>query len=346
MNDTHRPALASLTGPYEAETPEAKGLFQAAMAEADAWHTEHNPTYAKLWNGEERPVLPVGLFKTLALDTPVDAPGAWLASSGTGGSATRVYYDAPSMARIEKGMLNIFVRNGLFSQEPSRFLLLSPDPSKAAHAGYATAFLKFTGCAPQQEVVFCVDENGRFDPELAWSTLASWAGDGAPVFIFGLTVFFEQLYLGRQQPLVLRCPVRGLTGGGWKGLTKTLERNDTVAGLQRLLQGPLTDIRDIYGLTEHPLHYVSCSKGNFHIPLYSRFMIEDAAGHGVAEGQAGIIRLQNPFFASLPAHDLLTEDGGLWGRHCACGEALPFIQYLGRLSEPVGTCAHQVAEKS
>lgn len=345
MNDTFRNNLAAMKAPYAAPGHNAEQLFEAAMNEADTWHKSHNPAYASLWQDGARPVIPVGVFKIADLTTPIDGPGAWLTSSGTGKSgATRVFYDSASMQRIEKAMGAIFMTNGLFSELPSRFLLLSPDPSKGEHAGYATAFLKFTGCAPVEEIVFCVDEKGRFDAGAAWATLKRWGESDKPVFIFGLTVFFEQLCLAAEEsgiPAVkMAGPVRGLTGGGWKGLTKRQERAETVAGLQKAIAAPLVDIRDLYGMTEHPLHYVSCGYGNFHLPLYSRFFIVDAAGKAAEPGTPGIIRLQNPFFASLPSHDLLTEDMGSWEAACPCGTALPCLKYLGRLESPAGTCAH------
>lgn len=88
-------------------------------------------------------------------------------------------------------MTQLFIANGLVSQTPSRFLLLSPDPAKGDKAGYATAFLKFTACAPVAECVFAVSDEGRLDTSLAWNTLKRWANDSAPVYIFGLTVFLS-----------------------------------------------------------------------------------------------------------------------------------------------------------
>ncbi len=332
--------LAALAEPYALvqETP----LFAEAMAEADRWHQERNPAYARLWEGETRPLLPVSLFKKIDLATPVEAEGRWLSSSGTGdGGKTKVFFDTPSLRRIEQAMGRIFFHQGIFSPTPARFLLLSPDPTKGDHAGYATAFVKFTACAPVQEVVFAVDPAGCFDASLALRTLKRWGSDCAPIFIFGLTVYFEHLALAgvAESPLLLQGPIRGLTGGGWKGLSKTLERSAIIESLRGSLKAPLVDIRDIYGLTEHPLHYVSCAEGHFHLPGYSRFSLLTPSGEEAQTGEPGLIRLQNPFFAALPAHDLLTQDHGLRGENCPCGESLPYLRFLGRVGTHEGTCA-------
>ena len=66
------------------------------------------------------------------------------------------------------------------------------------------------------------------------------------------------------------------------------------------------------------------------------------ARHDVAPaplGVEGAIRLESPLFASLPSHDLLTEDRGRLDAVCPCGAPTPALTYLDRLSAPTGTCA-------
>jgi hypothetical protein len=314
------------------------------MREMDEWHCQHNPQYARLYRDHPRPAVPVGLFKSLDLATPVPEPGQWLSSSGTGqGGQTRVFFDQRSLGRIQRAMSQMFASNGFFTQTPSRFLLLSPDPRQGKHAGYATAFLKFTACAPVVECVFAVDGDGRFDGDLAWNTLRRWASDSSPVYLFGLTLFFERLLLCGQAPVAMLPELRGIMGGGWKGMTQSMTQPQIVAGLSGLLRAPFFDVRDIFGMTEHPLHYLSCRHGHFHVPVYSRVSVVAADGQAAPEGVNGLIRLENPFFASLPSHRLLTEDMGSWGQGCPCGLPGIYLRYVGRASSPQGTCAAQVA---
>lgn len=343
---SHIEQLSQIADPYAESAADDEHLFAAAMAEADAWHRARNPAYAALWQGEQRPLIPVGLFKRIALGTPVEGEGLWLSSSGTGqkGPAS-VFFDAASMARIERGMRQIFYHQGVVSPVPARFLLLSPDPRRAPQPGYATSFLRFTACAPGGETVFAVDDAGRFLPELAWETLARWVAEPVPVFLFGLTVHFEHLALSAPAAaLDSNTVVRGLTGGGWKGMTRQLERPAIMARLAGALGGEAAvDIRDIFGMTEHPLHYISCPQGRFHIPRYSRLQVVGADGTPAPAGESGLIRLQNPFFASLPSHDLLSEDMGRMGTGCACGSPRPWLEFLGRASAPTATCAWQAS---
>lgn len=333
-------SLADLPAPYALSTPVEERMFARAMQQMDDWHYTHNSTYAQLCDRQPSPVIPVGLFKTLDLATPMNEPGQWLSSSGTGTHGkTRVFFDIKSMSRIQRAMTQIFLANGLVSLTPSRFLLLSPDPHLGEHAGYATAFMKFTACAPIKECVFAVGPDGHFDSQLAWETLQRWASDPAPIYIFGLTLFFEHLCLSRPKAFNLKAQVKGLTGGGWKGMTQQLDRQQIISGLNECLLAPTVDIRDIYGMTEHPLHYISCQEGHFHIPAYSSFSVIDADGKPAAADQQGLIQLDNPFFASLPSQRLLTQDLGSWGEHCSCGQPRPFLRYLGRAATPEGTCA-------
>ena len=159
--------------------------------------------------------------------------------------------------------------------------------------------------------------------------MARWSASAAPIFIFGLTVFFEHLAL-TARPMRFAGPVRGITGGGWKGLPRQLDRPEIVERLQSQLGA---EIRDLYGLTEHPIHYLSCRAGRFHVPGLSRVTLVDAA-----EG-VGLLRLQSPLFASMPAHDLLTRDRGRLGQGCTCGIEAPWFEFLGRVTSAQGTCA-------
>jgi len=331
--------LLAAPDPYGAITAADEDRFAAAMAEADAWHRAHNPRYARLWDGAERPVIPVALFKQVDLATPVDGEGAWLASSGTtSGAGTRVFFDRVSLDRIRRAMVQVFLAHRFIDIQPARFLLLSPDPTRGSHPGYATTFDKFTGCAPVADKVFAVDPHGELDAGLALATLRRWAASPAPIFLFGLTVYFERLSLAAE-PIELVAGIRGLTGGGWKGLVKQLGRDEAVTRLRAALRAPAVDLRDLFGLTEHPVHYISCAHGRFHVPKLARFAIVGPAGERLPAGEPGLIRLISPLFASLPSHDLLTEDRGAWGEGCACGSPLPYFGFLGRVTPPAGTCA-------
>lgn len=338
--------LVAVREPYGAISAAEEALFVDAMAECDGWHRARNARYAALWEGEQRPMIPVGLFKQIDLATPVDTEGAWLSSSGSSGTATRVFFDHVSLDRIKRAMIQVFLANRFIDLVPANFLLLSPDPARGDHPGYATTFDKFTACAPVKERVFAVDDRGAFQPELALDTLRRWAPSSSPIFVFGLTVYFEQLALCSSEPIDLSGTVRGLTGGGWKGLLKQLGRDEIVARLSGLMRAPSMDVRDLFGLTEHPVHYISCSHGRFHIPKYARFQILDGNGDACPAGEPGLIRLSSPLFQSLPSHDLLTEDRGAWGDGCACGSPLRHLTFLGRVTTHAGTCAHDAAERA
>jgi hypothetical protein len=332
--------LLAAPEPYGAIGADDDARFAAAMAAADEWHRARNPRYAQLWTGETRPAIPVALFKQVDLGTRLEAEGAWLSSSGTSsGRGTAVFFDDLTMRRIRLAMTQVFLAHRVFDTVPSRFLLLSPDPSPGTLPGYATTFEKFTACAPVEERVFAVDDRGRLRPDLALAALRRWSSSPAPIFLFGLTVYFEQLALAIDGSIELSAPIRGLTGGGWKGLVQQLGRDQIIARLAAALRAPSLDLRDLFGLTEHAVHYIGCPLGRFHVPKFSRFAVVGADGAALPEGESGLLRLQSPLIASLPSHDLLTEDRAAWGNDCPCASPLPYFVFLGRVTSARGTCA-------
>ena len=363
MSNTHTSplatvdALSAMANPFGARTNDDDQLFAQAMSECDDWHRSHNSAYAKLSEGiarEGRPNIPVGLFKQVDLGTPVSAAGTWLSSSGSSNQGkTRVFFDEPSIERIKRSMFQMFMHSRFVDLAPANFLLLSPDPKNANAVGYATAFDKFTACAPHKELVYAVSAAGDFLPEVAWDALTRWSADKSTIFVFGLTVFFERLALagGELAPKTTGAtgeggPLKVLTGGGWKGFAQELSRPEMIEQFRSLVPNRQVEVRDLFGLTEHPLHYLSCALGRFHIPKYSRFEIVDSEGKSCSTGVPGLIRLRNPFFASLPSHDLLTEDMGQWGSDCPCGAALPYFEFLKRATSGSGTCAHSASSSA
>lgn len=78
--------------PYSPVDASLNGIFLSAMKEADEWHIQRNQAYARLYEAHPQPDIPVSLFKSADLATPVIDEGQWLTSSGTGsGQKTRVF---------------------------------------------------------------------------------------------------------------------------------------------------------------------------------------------------------------------------------------------------------------
>jgi hypothetical protein len=338
--------LSQLSDPYTQKSPEEEVLFQEAMEECHQWQKKTHRAYAQLAQ-TGAPMIPVALLKQLLTsESPSGIEGTSLSSSGTQGNPSHVYFDTESLQRIVKAQFHIFGRYGFPSRTPTCFLLLSPDPRAGSFPGYAYAFDKMTECAPSAEKIFAVDAQQHFDPERALQALKRYAQGTHPVYLFGLTAFFEQMILALKTPLSFKAPVKAITGGGWKGLLQTLTREEMVLRFQEKFQSPSTVIHNLYGMTEHPLHYLSCKEEHFHLPKYSRFYIMGSQGEPLEAHQEGLIRLQNPFFKYCPSQDLLTEDLGYWGTNCPCGEPLPYLHFLSRLSTLQGTCAFKALASS
>lgn len=313
--DQFRNQLAQITNPYRPPAAEDDELFARAMEEADQWHKKHNPAYASICEQSSRPLLPMQLLHNPAFCTP------------------RVPGMPTDLARIDQAMAAILRHNGFFSDQPGNFLLLAPNPDKGHGSGYGDTFSRLARlCAPIKELHFIVDEDMRLHADEAWNRLAHWSKEESPVFIFGLSSFFEQLCLSGNKVLDIRGPLHGLTTGSCTSPDWSARRAGIMAGLEARLRGRHVQFRDLYGMREHPLHYISCSEGNVHLPLFSRFLLMDGNGTPAPKGQVGLVRLQNPFLDTLPAHDLLTEDFATWGNVCPCGDPLPFFRFMGRLN--------------
>lgn len=95
--------LANLESPYSPVDASLNGIFLSAMKEADEWHIQRNQAYARLYEAHPQPDIPVSLFKSADLATPVIDEGQWLTSSGTGsGQKTRVFLTLPACCGSRK----------------------------------------------------------------------------------------------------------------------------------------------------------------------------------------------------------------------------------------------------
>ena len=333
--------LLQVNSIYNTPTTSDNQLFKQAMQVCYEWHLAHNPSFANLNLPLDEPI-PVGLFKQINLSTVQDAPS--FSSSGTSGQTTQITIDANTMQRIFAAQVKMFDYWQVLDQRPANFLILAPDPQLFKEAGYAYTFTKMTACAPIQEVVYGCQADLKLDTDLITSTLAKWEKTDSPIYVLGLTVLFEHWVLKQLVASHYQGHIRMITGGGWKGFTQVLDRSSIVASLKTLFPQAQVQIHDLFGMTEHPLHYLSCTEQHFHFPLYSRFEVLNPSSEITPEGEIGLIRLQNPFSTSIPCYDLLTNDLGTWHTGCQCGLPTPYLNLLGRKTTSEDTCAYRASQ--
>lgn len=261
--------LADIPAPYSAVTPSTETRYQQALTQADNYHREHNPVYARLYNACPSPVIPAGLFNNICL---------------------AIQTDDKNTGHTQRAMKTILRESGLICATPSRFLLLSDGLTTAARDGDTAMFPGLTLFAPVKECICTVSADGGTDAAQAWSVLKRWAEESDPVYIFGLTHHMERLAQHCPEPFVLKGTVKGLTGRG-----QHTDRQAVEGKLQLTLRAASTDLREIYGVPEHPLHYISCKEGYFHIPAFARFALIGEDGNPAPPENAGFFSLK-PLF--------------------------------------------------
>lgn len=287
-------------------TPSAETRYQKAMEQTDNYHCRYNPSYALLDNAEPAPVIPAALFR-----------------SGCPATHTNAEY----AETIKRTMASVLRLSGLTDTRPARFLLLTPPPS-SPHNEYDTPlFPELTQFAPVKECVTAVFADGQPNTVLAWAVLMEWAQKPDPVYLFAAAHHAAQLAQHSPAPFALKGDIRILSSHG-----QSRYRRIITDKLPQTLLAPSVTIREIYRTPAHPLHYVSCQEGYFHIPQFARFTLVGENGYPAAEGNTGLLQLNTPLLTPLPAQRLLTTDVCEQGTGCACGSMLPWIYFRGSIT--------------
>ncbi|WP_230059504.1 hypothetical protein [Morganella morganii] len=287
-------------------TPSAETRYLKAMAQTDHYHRRYNPSYALLDEAEPAPVIPASLFRSGCPATHTDTKYADMA---------------------ERAMASLLRLSGLTSTRPARFLLLTP-PQPAGYKEYDTPqFPELTQFAPVKECVTAVFADGQPNTMLAWAVLMEWAQHSDPVYIVAAAHHAARFAQNSPAPFTLKGEIRILSSHGRRSHCRMIADK-----LPEILQAPSVIIREIYSTPAHPLHYISCREGYFHIPQFSRFMLISEDGSPAAADKSGLLQLNTPLLTPLPAQRLLTTDICEQGTGCACGSTLPWISYCGSIA--------------
>lgn len=287
-------------------TPSAETRYLKAMEQTDNYHRRYNPSYARLDNAETAPVIPAALFRSGCPATHTDAKYAEM---------------------IERAMASILRLSGLTSVRPARFLLLTPQQTSPHNEYAAPLFPEPAQFAPVKECVTAVFANGQPNTVLAWAILMEWAKESDPVYIFAAAHHTVQFTQHSPAPFTMKGDIRILSSP-----CRISHRRLITDTLLKTLLAPSVTLREIYSTPAHPLHYISCSEGHFHIPQFTRFVLVSGDGYPAAAGKTGLLQLNTPLLTPLPAQRLLTTDICEQGTGCACGCMLPWMYYPGSIT--------------
>ncbi len=323
-------------------------LFALAMREICSWHFERNSLYRSLCRregfepadpaGPERvPILAAEVFKHFDLSTLRGPECLHLSSSGTSGRGTTIALDHETLGRMWAMGLATARAEGIVTDDPVHHVLLAPSPAASTRHGNAHFFASLATFAPARETLYALTEGPqgelRLDTAAVVSALERFSAAGEPVRLIGLPALMARLARACPPGHVSLAPQSlVLTGGGWKAeAAAALPKEAFRELIERAWGVPDHRIRDLYGMTEHAVHYLECRRHRFHPPLFARVRILDPlTREPLPAGSEGVLHLLNPGFTTMPLHSLLTADVGRFVDRCSCGRGTPAFEVRGR----------------
>jgi hypothetical protein len=327
-------------------------LFVEALVEHTRWHLDRNPTYraicahgafvperdlATIADLRRLPAIGADVPKVCDLVTLRDVDYFTVSSSGTGGARTTIPLDLETVLRMWRMGEACFDADALRADEPVDYVILAPDPQASPGHGNAQFFQALTEAAPARTITYGLVADGRgglqLASEQAGAALVRAAAAGRPVRVLGLpalvTALAETFAHG---PVTCADGSLVLTGAGWKRDTAVaIPKADLRRLIGRAWGIPDARVRDLYGMTEHAVHYLECRAHRFHPPAFARVRIVDPlSGAAVPDGEEGVVHLINPGFSTMPLHSLVTADVGRACGPCPCGRATPAFEVARR----------------
>jgi hypothetical protein len=219
------------------------------------------------------------------------------------------------------------------------YIVFNFEPSVAGTKGAAYSDLKYTEFAPANEVFWAIqgDPDGapKFKLEACVEKLQDFERQGLPIRLIGFPAFttFTLRHLD-ECGLRFRFPAESamILGGGWKTHTGQAIPFAEFADLSLRVVGiPKARIRDVYGMVEHGIPYITCEENHFHVPVYSRACTVDPGTLRILpEGAMGLLKYITPYIRSVPAISVLSTDLGEVHGACPCGRKGRYLVLKGR----------------
>lgn len=261
-------------------------------------------------------------------------------SSGTTGSKSQINWDQTSMERQAFMRKSIVESYGLAAYDQLvNNLVFSYAPDVSGSRGAAHAHSSYAQFAKENETFYAIGKDKYGEPEFKLDegikALERFAVSGLPLRITGFPAFgYMTLTELDKRGIRFKFPADSVlfSGGGWKNYTgKTIPYNEYVDLVNRVLGIPGDRIRDVYGMVEHGVPYMTCEHGHFHIPVYSRVCaVSPHTMEILPDGETGLLKLVTPYIRSTPALSILSTDLGCVESGCPCGRSGKYIVLKGR----------------
>ena len=338
-----------------AYTEENEALFFEAMGEMVDFHRARSPIYdgvcrqhgfdfSRLRTGEDLLAIPHIIVSAFKLRKILSLPESEIVftalSSGTQGTVSQLNLDAISLERQAFTRKAIIETYGLADYDRKvNYIVFNYDPETAGQRGAAYSDLRYTDFAPAHDLLWAIsrgkDGQPEFKMEACVAKLREYERTGLPLRLIGFPSFsyFTLKHLD-EQGVSFRFPPESaiIVGGGWKLHTGQSVPFETYAEVvERVVGIPRQRIRDVYGMVEHGIPYITCEHNQFHIPIYSRVCTVDPGSLRVLpQGEKGLLKFITPYIRSQPSISVLSTDFGEVHADCPCGRKAPYLLLKGR----------------
>ena len=286
---------------------------------------------------------------------PTDQLAVKATSSGTSGEKSIVGFDHRSLFLGIAMMVRYFAYTKVLSPIPVHYIVLGYEPSKENEMGAAKTAYGTTFFAPALSRDYAlIRKNGRYEANIegigkrlfkAAKGIFPVRFVGFPPYMYFLCQYLEENHIQLKLPRGSKI----LLGGGWKQFSgQEIDRETLFAMTERCLGLKKEDYLEFFSAVEHPLPYVKCKNGHFHIPRFSRVIIRDPqTWQSLPYYELGIINFLTPLVMSMPLLSIMTDDIGMLcpGESCGCGIDSDYFILAGRAGiHNIKTCAAEAAE--
>ncbi|MEF9923747.1 MAG: hypothetical protein RR383_05530 [Muribaculaceae bacterium] len=261
-------------------------------------------------------------------------------SSGTSGSKSQINWDKTSMER--QGFMRSSIVESYNLADYDQLvnnLIFSYAPDISGRRGAAHAHSSYAQFAKENKTFYAISKDKYGEPEFRLNegikALQRFSASGLPLRITGFPAFgYMTLTELDKRGIKFQFPAESVlfSGGGWKNYSgKTISYAEYTDLVKQVLGINADRIRDVYGMVEHGVPYVTCEHGHFHIPIYSRVCaVSPHTMEILPDGEMGLLKLITPYIRSTPALSVLSTDLGCVESHCACGREGKYIVLKGR----------------
>jgi phenylacetate-coenzyme A ligase PaaK-like adenylate-forming protein len=363
----HRRRLFFYKHPYDKAA--TKDLFMKAVRDNLRFHLQNCADYARMADSQgfcveglqseddlyKIPVIPTLFLKRNRLfSMPEEKLTIKATSSGTQGAQSIVGFDLRSLLYGIVMMLRFFSFHHVISILPTNYIVLGYEPSAHTQMGAIKTAYGTTKFAPAMHREYALKDTGTgyaLNITGLQKALMRYARQGFPVRFVGFPSHMYFLARELEQHgirLKLNRHSKILLGGGWKQFSdEEIDRDSFHQLIYETLGIEKEHCLEFFSAVEHPLPYLKCPNGHFHVPIYSRVIIRDVKTFDpLPKGHLGLLNFVSPLVWSMPITSVVTDDLAILydGDRCGCGIGTPFFDLHGRAGvRQIRTCTTDAA---